>query len=443
MKKCGKTILVTVIFVLLLFLNSCTASSTASSSSYISSSLSFSEELDAEPTTFTEDIYFHMATEGAASNAGFYEIILRSDGSGNIYYTDFNTLSKIVLCNRLECSHDNETCAGYLPYAANIPEIMATSKSIILAYSGNPYITEIGDGAFARIEIRNPNGENARTIYQFNPNVQLDYNFAFSESMLFVYQTTIESGNSNPKKEVLRIDLLTGEATVITQFDCSSGENYYFVGVANGKLFFKKSCIDEALLMNYQRDGDISTADITKSLLFNLFTIDPETGEMIDIRSWESGETLQKIVGDSCFFVNPGSIDRFDINTQEMKRVVSGQEYCSPDTVEQVYFMDPYLVYNIHYPADDPADAVIKRFICNVETLELWESTLTTSFQGISDPISIAAFTPEHLLVGYSIEEVSPSEQDTYYSSMKRKYAILDLQDFIQNQPNYAIISED
>lgn len=388
-----------------------------------------------------EEIFFHTATEGAANDSGFYEITLRTDGSGNIYITDFDALRKTVLCSRPGCSHREETCGGYLSCAANIPEVMATSDLLIFVYPGNPYyFTELGDQALARVEIRDLNGENARTICTFDANVQLDFNFAFSESALYAFGTTLRSESSAAQKEVVKIDLTTGEKTVVARFDGRSEENFYFVGAAKGKLFFKKSRIDEALLNG---EEITSTADITRSLSFALFTVDPRSGETAEIRSWTSGETLQKIVGDACFYINAGSIDRFDLDTYEMKRVVSGQESCSPDTVEQVYFMDPYLIYNIHYSAEDPADAVIKRFICNVETLELRESTLTTSFAGISDPVSIAALTPRFLLVGYSLEEVPPSEQDAFYASIRRKYAIIDLRSFVQDQPDYAVISED
>lgn len=388
-----------------------------------------------------EELRFHAAAEGALTCTGYYEIIVRADGSGNIYYTDFDSLRKIVLCSRPECRHDDETCSGYLPCAANIPEIMAVSDFLILAYSGNPYFAELGDDALARIEIRGLNGENARTICKFDANVQLDFNFACSESKLFVFETTIGPGNSAPAKEVLQIDLSTGETKVLARFDCRSGENCYFVGAAEGKLFFKKSRVAEALLGG-QSDGMLSTADITKALLFELFTIDPGSGETTAIRSWRSGETLQKIVGNSCFFINPGSVDRFDLNTHALKRVVSGQEFLSPDSAEQVYFADPYLVYSIHYPAGDPSDAVIKRFICNVETLELHESALTTSFRGIPDPVPILALTPQYLLVGCSIEEVPASEKAAYISSTKRTYAMLDWEAFVQDRADYAVISE-
>lgn len=394
-----------------------------------------------------EEIFFHTATEGAANDSGFYEITLRADGSGNIYITDFDALRKTVLCSRPGCSHREETCSGYLSCAANIPEVMATSDLLIFAYPGNPYyFTELGDQALARVEIRDLNGENARTICTFDANVQLDFNFAFSESALYAFETTLQSESSAAQKEVVnqkevvKIDLTTGEKTVLARFDGRSEENNYFVGAAHGKLFFKKSRIDEALLNG---EEITSTADITRSLSFALFTVDPRSGETAEIRSWTSGETLQKIVGDACFYINAGSIDRFDPDTYEMKRVVSGQESCSPDTVEQVYFMDPYLIYNIHYSAEDPADAVIKRFICNVETLELRESTLTTSFAGISDLVSIAALTPRFLLVGYALEEVPPSEQDAFYTPIRRRYAIIDPRSFVQNQPDYAVISED
>lgn len=388
-----------------------------------------------------EEIFFHTAAEGTVHDAGFYEITLREDGSGNIYNTDFDALRRTVLCSRPGCSHCEEGCSGYLPCAANIPEVMAASDLLIFAYSGNPYyFTDLGDQTLARVEIRDLNGENARTICTFDANVQLDFNFAFSESALFALGTTFQSESTVAQREVIKIDLATGEKTVLARFDGGSEERYYFVGAAKGKLFFKKSWIDEAVLNGAEIT---STEDITNALSFALFTVDPRTGETAEVRRWESGETLQKIVGDACFYVNPGSIDQLDLDTYEMKRVVSGQEYCSPDTVEQVYFMDPYLIYNIHYPAEDPADAVIKRFICNVETLELRESTLTTSFRGISDPVFIAALTPRFLLVGYSIEEVPPAEQPAFHSSIRRRYAMLDFQAFVQNQPDYAVISED
>lgn len=448
MKNARRKIKCTVVLLsLLLAFTACGTPPPESDTTSVSSSpvLPLPDSPIEEPAVEAKELQFHSVMQGAANEFGYYEVALRADGSGNIFFTDFASRLKTVLCSRPECTHDNETCGGYLPNAANIPEIAVTQNALVLVYPGNPYMTENPENMFAHIELRDLNGGNPRTICRFESNTQLDYRFALADSMLYGFQTEIQAVNADPVKKVLQMDLNTGDTKTLAQFACREGEDYFFVGTANGKLFFKRNVVDEQLLKQLQEerdDGMIASSDITKATVFHLFTIDPDSGEQTEIRNWSYGETADKITGNACFFFNNGSIDRLNPETGEISRIVEGQAECTPHNMEQVYFIAPYLIYNIHYPAADPDKALIKRFICNVDTLELRESTLTTTYQGINDPISIVTFTPQYLLVGYQIEEVLSSEKAGFNSAIKRRYAILDIGNFVDNQPEYIQIDE-
>lgn len=435
-----------VLLIFTLFFTSCNKSSfseqSVSSSTVFPANSSTSTTQSFDIPSEPKDLKFHSSTQGATNENGYYEIILRSDGSGNIYYTDFSSKQKLVLCSRPECTHDADGCTGYIACAANIPEIMVTDCSLVLIYPGNPYIgTTVEGDVLAHVEVRDLNGGNPRTIHRFDSNVQLDFNFAFDDSHLYIFQSIVTDGTSSPTIELLQLNLDTGDVNVLKQFTCKLGENYYFIGASDRRLFFKKSTIDETLLESTE-GGEYSTSSITNSLLFDLFSYDLTSGSEVVIKSWRAGETIQNIFGNTCFFINNGSIEMHNLQTGETTTVVSNQPYCSPDTIEQVYFADPYLFYNIHYPADNPSDAVIKRYICNIDSLKLHESTLVTNYRGISDPVRILTSTPEYLLVVYALEDVSSQEMPNYYSSLKKKYALCDIQSFVQNQPNYLPIIE-
>ena len=65
------------------------------------------------------DPYGPLLKNCAATNAGYYELLLSADGTANnILYTDFATTQRIYLCNMPNCTHDNDRCTSWCTYTA-------------------------------------------------------------------------------------------------------------------------------------------------------------------------------------------------------------------------------------------------------------------------------------------------------------------------------------
>lgn len=75
---------------------------------------------------------------GSGNEQGYYHIAARAAGGAepdhcNIFYMDYATRQEIYLCNKPDCTHDNENCASYLPGSIESDYgILATDTALYL-----------------------------------------------------------------------------------------------------------------------------------------------------------------------------------------------------------------------------------------------------------------------------------------------------------------------
>ena len=103
------------------------------------------------------------------SSSGIYRTIYREkDGSENICYTDFATGQEIVLCSQLNCRHDSEACASWIPLSEAVIRPIPVGNKLVLLHGGNPNFAEmLGEAARAKVEIMNLDGTDRHTIHSF------------------------------------------------------------------------------------------------------------------------------------------------------------------------------------------------------------------------------------------------------------------------------------
>ena len=103
------------------------------------------------------------------SSSGLYRTIYREkDGSENICYTDFATGQEIILCSQLNCRHDSEACASWIPLSEAVIRPIPVGNKLVLLHGGNPNFAEmLGEAARAKVEIMNLDGTDRHTIHSF------------------------------------------------------------------------------------------------------------------------------------------------------------------------------------------------------------------------------------------------------------------------------------
>ena len=95
--------------------------------------------------------------------AGAYRLVYRADGSSNITYIDYATRSEIYLCNRPNCTHDNESCTSWLPMDGISKDVFVAGDHLVILYHGSASdVDEFGSAAMPHIDIANLDGSSEK-----------------------------------------------------------------------------------------------------------------------------------------------------------------------------------------------------------------------------------------------------------------------------------------
>ena len=109
-------------------------------------------------------VYTGEGTYGG-TEAGAYRLAYRADGSSNITYIDYATCSEIYLCNRPNCTHDNESCTSWLPMDGINKDVFVAGDHLVIIYNGSTSnIEEFGAAAMPHIDIANLDGSERKTL---------------------------------------------------------------------------------------------------------------------------------------------------------------------------------------------------------------------------------------------------------------------------------------
>ena len=107
---------------------------------------------------------------GNSSTTGFYRTVPNEkDGSEIIHYVDFATGQEIALCSQLNCRHNNESCAAWIPASQARNIVVPVGNKLVLLRGGNPNFAEVlGNDSLAQVEIMNLDGTDRQVIHQFS-----------------------------------------------------------------------------------------------------------------------------------------------------------------------------------------------------------------------------------------------------------------------------------
>lgn len=188
-----------------------------------------------------EKINLHMVTTPdqvgiSSTDSGYYTTEMNNDGSFIVCYIDYTTKTEIVLCNRPECSHNNETCPAYLNRGVSLfvcdetlyfyfPEMIAAKGGV-----------ENSDN-WPRLECANSDGSNRRILRQFNANNQIVYGIASDGMNLYYCELTTTVLDREIKSEYWLVsqDINSGAVTKIQELS----ENKRLIDASENKFYFK------------------------------------------------------------------------------------------------------------------------------------------------------------------------------------------------------------
>ena len=133
------------------------------------------------------DPYGPLLKNCAATNAGYYELLLSADGTANnILYTDFATTQRIYLCNMPNCTHDNDRCTSWCTYTAGGSYLFTSLDGQKLYYVQRG--TEDGaasDGASTgKIFVMNADGSEKKVLVDIGANGRISDAIADRKSVV-------------------------------------------------------------------------------------------------------------------------------------------------------------------------------------------------------------------------------------------------------------------
>ena len=361
---------------------------------------------------------------GFAGEEGLYECVQIANGY-LLCYLDYATNQKVALCNRPECLHQDSSCAAWLPnhgapfvlddklYLRCLPEFFGSEKG--------PY----------HIQQRNLDGSDAKTLWKAQSGELVTSAIVADDTYLYFFsdQMSEEDGESaNYWNRVRRTD---GSRERIKKMPSA---NYELLGTTE----------EAVILGEYTWENSSDPA-----FLF----MDPHTGEMTQVLSFDTEQTLFKYLdGQTAYFLDlaENALKTVDLETGERKTVFSdlGLDRTWQEQIEIRLVVDGrYLVLHSweDRPGTDEIDVICYAVDLAQQTIRRQNFYFETTEGEISSYVVNCLLPGEKLLVitgmgtEYQRAETYGLEEDypvNYYTE-----AVIPVTDFFAGIDNFTPVT--
>ncbi|WP_343210560.1 hypothetical protein [Anaerolentibacter hominis] len=322
---------------LILILTGCSKAATAPAPDHSASDSSdgSSSGSDMENTAADQGLRLIHAMNinyGAPSSSGFYHTLVNLNGEegqhqyDNILYIDYETKQEIYLCNKPECSHDNESCTSYLE--ATMPgsfQLICQEPYLYLIYAQPDSFAETPQAP--AVYRMNLDGSEKRKIVELNSSMFLTGSYALGNGLLYAAAVTTEvqeneadgfSVTADVKQELVELDLTQGTWRTL----CSL-ENTTLEGVYEDKLIFTRMVYPKD--PNSFVDNDAGYFDNLKNSTMEILTFSPGTAKEKVHKSFQYAEVENYAVDGSCVYysgLTDTEINCLDLSSGTVKTCV-------------------------------------------------------------------------------------------------------------------------
>lgn len=222
----------------------CTAASCGVSNAPQESDFSTSQSMPASMsnTQSMEALSFlgQGAPLGDGSKDGYYYMRQREDGSFNIHYVDYESYSEIVLCNRPECTHADESCSAWRPYGGSAAGAIPIGNSLYPIFYGSVQegdFARYGDLAKVRIEKSEKDGSGTKQLLALEAHQTLEGGIAADGNTLYMTVQTVEqekqSEHTRVTREIYAVNLQDG---TVQKSETMEQTDLQIIGAAGRKL---------------------------------------------------------------------------------------------------------------------------------------------------------------------------------------------------------------
>lgn len=259
----------------------------------------------------------------AESDDGLYYIESNPDKEIDVlYFADRKTSKKTVLCQKVNCKHDSDTCEAVVEMPNMLTNLVYSDGML---YSLEYEMDE--EGTFLRLYSRNPDGTEKKMVHTFKNAGMFPCQAALYKGKFFVsVQITREeedgSGASAAEPSILMYDLKTKEERVIVD---GFEEEGIYTGIYGGK--------DNTIYI-----GQFSMYEEDRNGACTVKQYDFETEKWSEVCDITIKDT--QIIEDDVVYLQPTGkyqLEQYNLQTKESKTVLNWDE-----DVKQVFVVLGY-----------------------------------------------------------------------------------------------------
>ena len=356
----------------------------------------------------------------AKTNDGLYFVELRNDDSNgsNLLYLDYATRQAIVVCEKPDCLHNDETCTAFFPYRYGAANSCVVGNYLYIIFSGSEKENILP--ALYRIDL---NGQN-RTQLATLPS-EFDYNnpVATDGEKLYTVCNRIEAeenGRIRTFTNLISLSLQDGALQTLREWDCDA----YLWGAEGSTL--------SVMLPVDAKEASVS---------FNIELISLN-GELLATQPFQNITPRYYVTENTIYWysLEDGSIYARRLDSSEEQQIATGLLFPDADDValRNVYYTYIFLE---HFTLDTGGKYHYE--VYNVENGELHEVDLFL-FETPTDNKLIPVYDKigDFLLVANreiftETTGFTSDGQAVTVESMELAQAFISIEDFLNSRPSY------
>ena len=385
------------------------------------------------------------------TEAGAYRLAYRADGSSNITYIDYATCSEIYLCNRPNCTHDNESCTSWLPMDGISKDVFAAGDHLVILYHGSASdVDEFGPASMPHIDIANLDGSERKTLITLDAACEMNLPILSDGNSLVFLTTVVQQGDNSVSStnQLVRIPFDGGKMQVLYDFSANALQGNglidspWFLLGADEKGFLVKNIAVSV------RGEPGQTGIVSESQLHIIYRLNAQNGSMVmeELLNYPGGAYDEYLYDNTLYQLTLNetnvSLFRLDLTTGKKGLVADQLPIGSNDTVHFVDAYDGKLLLDSYLESSDGLTITPVRVMVDPNTHEVKPCTLTYQEGEQERPVWIFAESKDAYLVVFQCEFYTEAVKGKLgdvrnVQRVRDVYGLIDKQDYWNSVPNY------
>ncbi len=377
-----------------------------------------------------------MGLNLAYTEAGQYSMLRNGDGSHNILYIDYTTQSRVFLCNRPECEHNDASCVSWLSPedCAGGAGLFTDGKKLYVQRIGtgidlsNPdAITEASASQIIRMDL---NGDNRETIIKMESGASVNGAVAADGSILYFIMGQVQKDADDIAFTQQLVALDSENKSIVSIAPVN--ENDHLIGVCKAGFLFRRN----------------ATQNDSRS--YSVYLLRLSTKKEEPIMTWTERNILCRVDHQTVYFLDPNSASFFSVDpdTKEKKIIADHLPFNADDKTECVEIFDQKLRFDV-YEHGVKDEAHTHSYALSLADGGITEETLcyTTPDSSVS-AVEILAENETQFLVMYdlklvAVQDTSPDGSPYTFDMAQYCYGLISKEDYWNNRANYIPIQDD